>query len=64
MTKQELIELLNQADKDAIGFDVGEKGDKKINDKNTALAENLIKFMKESLVIDVGGITYPIKVVE
>ena len=64
MTKQELIDLLNQADTDAIGFDVGEKGDKKINDKNTALAENLIKFMKESLVIDVGGITYSIKVVE
>jgi hypothetical protein len=64
MTKQELIDLLNQADKDAIGFDVGEKGDKKINDKNTALAENLIKFMTESLVIDVGGITYPIKVIQ
>ena len=64
MTKQELIDLLNQADKDAIGFDIGEQGDKKINDKNTALAENLIKFMKENLVIDVGGITYPIKVVE
>jgi hypothetical protein len=64
MTKQELIDLLNQADKDAIGFDVGEQGNKKINDKNTALAENLIKFMTESLVIDVGGITYPIKVVE
>ena len=64
MTKQELIDLLNQADKDAIGFDVGAEGDKKINDKNTALAENLIKFMTESLVIDVGGITYPIKVVQ
>lgn len=64
MTKQELIDLLNQADKDAIGFDVGEKGDKKINDKNTALAENLIKFMTENLVIDVGGITYPIKVIQ
>ncbi|CAB5226176.1 hypothetical protein UFOVP755_81 [uncultured Caudovirales phage] len=64
MTKQELIDLLNQADKDAIGFDVGAEGDKKINDKNTALAENLIKFMTESLVIDVGGITYPIKVIQ
>ena len=64
MTKQELIDLLNQADKDAIGFDVGAEGYKKINDKNTALAENLIKFMTESLVIDVGGITYPIKVIQ
>lgn len=60
MTKQELINLLNKADKDAIGFDIGEQGDKKINDKNTALANALIDYLKTSANIDVLGVKYPI----
>jgi hypothetical protein len=60
MTKKELIELLNKADKDAIGFDIGEQGDKKINDKNTALANALLDYLKTSASVDVLGVKYPI----